>query len=57
MQQGLRNMWKSKEVPDYRKITKEAKINKSDKKKFLKALYWALGFIGFILWAQIVWVW
>ena len=57
MQQGLRNMWKSKEVPDYSKITKEAKINKSDKKKFLKALYWALGFIVFILLAQIVWIW
>jgi len=57
MQQGLKNMWKSKEVPDYRSITKESKINKSDKKKFLKSLYWAIGFIGFILWAQIVWVW
>jgi hypothetical protein len=57
MQQGLKNMWKSKEVPDYRSITKESKINKSDKKKFLKSLYWALGFIGFILWVQIVWVW
>ena len=57
MQQGLKFMWKSKEVPDYRNITKESKINKSDKKKFIKTIYWTIGFIVFILWTQIVWIW
>ena len=36
MQQGLKYMWKSKEVPDYRTKTDESKINKSDKKRFFK---------------------
>ena len=57
MQQGLKFMWKSKEVPNYRNITKESKINKSDKKKFLKTFYWALGTIVFIMWVQLVWLW
>ena len=57
MQQGLKFMWKSKEVPDYRNITKESKINKSDKNKFIKTIYWTIGFIVFILWTQIVWIW
>ena len=57
MQQGLKFMWKSKEVPDYRNITKESKINKSDKKKFIKTIYWTIGFIVFILWTQMVWIW
>ena len=29
MQEGLRSMWKKKEVPDYRTVTDEVKFNKS----------------------------
>ena len=57
MQQGLKYMWKSKEVPDYRTKTDEFKINKSDKKRFFKTFYWALGFILFIMCVQLVWLW
>jgi len=33
------------------------KMRKSDKKKFFKTMYWTLGFIFFIMWAQVVWLW
>ena len=36
MQQGLKFMWKSKEVPDYSTITDEVKFNKSGVPKDFK---------------------
>ena len=57
MQQGLKSMWKSKEVPDYRTTTDKGKINKSDKKKFIKSFCWVLGLVVFIILVQVVWLW
>ena len=57
MQQGLKSMWKSKEVPDYRTTTYKGKINKSDKKKFIKSFCWVLGLVVFIILVQVVWLW